>query len=312
MSKIDDARQILQDLNLPRAQQNDRTALCFLALTDVLENTEWKDAKNPLVGITPMMEFADRNYERKYAPNSRETFRRFSMHQLVQAGIALYNPDDINRPVNSPKAVYQISEEALKVVRAFGQIDYQEKMNNFLLKRPSLAEVFRKRRKLAEVSISLHEDLKVQLSPGSHSELIRLIIEVMMPQFIPGSDVLYIGDTGDKWGYFNAQLSKQIGLEFDHHGKMPDVILYHKNKGWLVLVESVTTHGPVDGTRYLELAEMFRESSFPLVYISAFMDKRTYCRYASEIAWETEVWISEEPTHMIHLNGSKFIGPYSS
>jgi adenine-specific DNA-methyltransferase len=42
------------------------------------------------------------------------------MHQFVEAGIALYNPDEPDRPVNSPLANYQISEEAFEVVRTFG------------------------------------------------------------------------------------------------------------------------------------------------------------------------------------------------
>ncbi|MFS2517149.1 MULTISPECIES: BsuBI/PstI family type II restriction endonuclease [Parabacteroides] len=29
----------------------------------------------------------------------------------------------------------------------------------------------------------------------------------------------------------------------------------------------------------------------------------------ADIAWETEVWIAENPGHMIHFNGDRFIGP---
>ena len=94
-----------------RAQQNERSALCLLALLNLTKGKSWADAENPLVGITPMMEFARDNYGKQYAPNTRETFRRQTMHQLVAAGIALYNPDDPARAVNSPKAVYQIEPD---------------------------------------------------------------------------------------------------------------------------------------------------------------------------------------------------------
>ena len=33
-------------------------------------------------------------------------------------------------------------------------------------------------------------------------------------------------------------------------------------------------------------------------------------RFHSAIAWETEVWIADEPDHMIHYNGERFLGPY--
>lgn len=107
-NKIADALQVLENLGMPRAQQNERSALCLLALLHLKKGKPWSGAKNPLVGITPMMEFARDHYDKRYAPNTRETFRRQTIHQLVAAGIALYNPDDPARPVNSSKAVYQI------------------------------------------------------------------------------------------------------------------------------------------------------------------------------------------------------------
>jgi hypothetical protein len=107
-NRIKDAIIILAALGLPRAQQNERSALCLLALLDLGPRKRWANAKNPLIGITPIMEWAKGNYGISYAPNTRETFRRHSMHQFVSAGIALYNPDKLNRPVNSPHAVYQI------------------------------------------------------------------------------------------------------------------------------------------------------------------------------------------------------------
>ena len=115
--KIKDALQILIDLGVPKGQQNERTALCLLALTDIKEDSKWVDAQNPLIGITPMMEFAKAAYNKEYAPNTRETFRRFSMHQLVEAGIALYNPDKTDRPVNSPQTVYQLTPLVLHIVK---------------------------------------------------------------------------------------------------------------------------------------------------------------------------------------------------
>ncbi|WP_253677370.1 BsuBI/PstI family type II restriction endonuclease [Treponema sp. OMZ 788] len=91
---------------------------------------------------------------------------------------------------------------------------------------------------------------------------------------------------------------------------MPDVILYVENKNWLVLIESATSHGPVDSKRFIELKELFSSvNSYP-VFISAFPDKKTFIKFAHNIAWETEVWIAENPDHMIHFNGDKFLGPY--
>jgi hypothetical protein len=100
---IDEAHQILISLGLPRAQHNERSALCLLALLNLTPKMKWAQAENPLVGITPIMDWSGKYYDKAYAPNSRETFRRYTMHQFVDAGIALYNPDKPDRPINSPK-----------------------------------------------------------------------------------------------------------------------------------------------------------------------------------------------------------------
>jgi type II restriction enzyme len=98
--------------------------------------------------------------------------------------------------------------------------------------------------------------------------------------------------------------------DIDSHGKMPDVVLHYPERGWLLLVESVTSHGPVDGKRHEELSRLFAKSQAGLVFVTAFPDKATYKKYAGDIAWETEVWIADAPEHMIHFNGSRFLGPY--
>jgi hypothetical protein len=259
-----------------------------------------------------MMDFAREYYGKDYAPNTRETFRRFSMHQMVQAGIALYNPDMPDRPTNSPKAVYQISPAALDVIKAYGSRDWTGKLSAFKSMASTLTAQYAKERLMDMVKVKIRKDLQVSLSPGKHNELIRAIIEDMAPRFIPGSTLVYIGDTGEKWGFFDDALSARLGFSVEVHGKMPDVILWQEEKNWLVLVESVTSHGPVDSKRYIELSELFASVHADKVFISAFPDKRTFARFAPDVAWETEVWVADNPTHMVHFNGDKFIGPYKT
>ena len=310
--RIVEAIDILGQFGLPRAQINERTAYCLLALLNITPDKAWGEAGSPLVGITPMMDFAREYYGKDYAPNTRETFRRFSMHQMVQAGIALYNPDMPDRPTNSPKAVYQISPAALDVIKAYGSRDWTGKLAAFKSMASTLTAQYAKERLMDMVKVKIRKDLQVSLSPGKHNELIRAIIEDMAPRFIPGSTLVYIGDTGEKWGFFDDALSARLGFSVEVHGKMPDVILWQEEKNWLVLVESVTSHGPVDSKRYIELSELFSSVHADKVFISAFPDKRTFARFVSDVAWETEVWVSDNPTHMVHFNGDKFIGPYKT
>jgi hypothetical protein len=47
------------------------------------------------------------------------------------------------------------------------------------------------------------------------------------------------------------------------------------------------------------------------VYVSAFPNRKVFLKYIEAIAWETEVWIADAPSHMIHFNGARFLGPYT-
>ena len=174
----------------------------------------------------------------------------------------------------------------------------------------TLAAQYAKERQMDMVQVKVRSGSQVTLSPGKHNELMRAIIEEMAPRFLPGATLVYIGDTGEKWVFFDKELAAQIGLSVEEHGKMPDVVLWLSDKKWLVLVESVTSHGPVDSKRRIELAELFASAKGVNVYISAFPDKRPFARFAPDVAWETETWVADNPTHMVHFNGDKFLGPY--
>ncbi len=308
---IDDALQILTALDFPRAQRNERSALCLLAITDMTPGKSWQQAGNPLVGITPMMEFAKDHYGKLYAPNTRETFRRQSMHQFVDAALALYNPDNPLRPVNSPKAVYQISPEALTLVKTFGTLNWQRQLDVYSAERETLAARYAMKREQNMIPVQIAPGREIKISPGDHSLLIKTIVEDFAPRFAPGSTLIYAGDTGDKLGYFDEEGLARLGVRVDNHGKMPDVVLFYPSRGWLLLVESVTSHGPVDGKRHGELTRLFKGSSAGLVYVTAFPNRSVMGRYIAEIAWETEVWCADAPSHLIHFNGVRFLGPYA-
>lgn len=287
-------------------------ALCLLALLNLSPIKPWAQAENPLIGITPIMDWAREHYKKDYAPNTRETVRRQTMHQFVAAGIALYNPDKPDRPVNSPKVVYQIEPTALALLRTFATPAWHDKLTAYLAECETLVSQYAGERKQNRIPVRIAPGKEITLSPGEHSELIRNIIEDFGPRFVPGGVLIYAGDTGDKWGYFDAALLAGLGVDIDSHGKMPDVMLYYPERNWLLLVESVTSHGPVDSKRHSELARLCSDSKAGLVYVTAFPNRQLLGRYLGEIAWETEVWVADAPSHLIHFNGERFLGPYNA
>lgn len=307
---LEDAIKIIADLGLPSQQQNERSALTLLALLNLSPGKSWSQAESPLMGITPIMNWARDHYNKDYAPNTRETVRRQTMHQFCDAGIALYNPDKPDRPVNSPKAAYQIEPHVLSLLRTYGTVSWPSNLERYLADRTSLVERYAKEREQQRIPVRIADDKEITLSPGIHSELIRDIIEDFAERFAPNSILIYAGDTEKKWGYFDKERLKSLNINIGSHGKMPDVVLHYTEKNWLLLVESVTSHGPVDGKRYEELSNLFSESTAGLVYVTAFPNRAIMGRYIGEIAWETEVWVADAPSHLIHFNGVRFLGPY--
>ena len=308
--KIEEALAILKAFGMPRAQQNERSALTLLALLELKPSESWDRLRRPLMGITPIMDYTREHYGKEYAPNTRESIRRQTMHQFVEAGIAVYNPDDPARPVNSPNACYQVSEEAAAVMRAFATGGWDEALDSWMAERKTLTAKWARDREMQMVPVTVAPGREIALTPGAHSELIKEIITSFAPRFARGAEVIYVGDTGAKEGYFEEKRLAALGVTVDRHGKMPDVVLYFEEKQWLLLIESVTSHGPVDSKRHNELAKLFAGATPGLVYVTAFPDRGVMGKYLADISWETEVWCADAPTHLIHFDGERFLGPY--
>ncbi len=308
--KIDEALGILKDLGLPREQQNERSALTLLSLLDLKPETSWADAKEPLMGITPMMEFFGANYGKRYAPNTRETVRRQTIHQFLDAGVVNINPDNPERPTNSPYAVYQIELGLLKLLRTYGTHGWDAGLRTYLASVETLKTRYAQERQLKRIPIQIAEGELITLSPGGQNILVEKIIKEFCELFTSGGKLVYVGDTDEKFAYFDRPLLKSLGIAIEEHGKMPDVIVYVERKNWLVLIEAVTSHGPVNPKRHGELKALFKGCKAGLVFVTAFLDRQAMVKYLGEISWETEVWVADAPTHLIHFNGERFLGPY--
>lgn len=256
-----------------------------------------------------IMRFITEHYNKQYAENSRETFRRQTLHQFVQAGIVIHNPENHELSTNSKDNHYRLSPEALRVIKSFNSKNWNREVKNFKKNVGLLREKYDKMRELRKIPVKLIDGTELRFSPGKHNEVQIAIIKEFAPRFAPGSNLLYVGDTAKKDLYLNKKGLKNLGIPIDEHSKLPDVLLYDKKKNWLFLIEAVTSHGPVSPKRIIELEKMLRNCNAGKIYVSVFPDFREFKKHTSDIAWETEVWLSNLPDHMIHFNGDKFIGP---
>lgn len=310
MTKVEEAQDILKTLGLPSNQQNEISALTLLALCGIGADMSWEKANRRRVTISKgIMLFADKEYGKQYAPNTRETFRRQVLHQFVQARIADYNPFEPDLPTNSPNAHYAVSEAALTAIQTYGTDKWSNKAKEFIDKQGSLRTAYQRKRTRRLVPIQLANGKILKLSPGTHNELQAAIIGEFTPRFAPGAILMYLGDSANKNLYINESIFTKLGISITEHDKLPDIVLYDEERQWLFLIEAVTSHGPMTPKRIVELEEMIRNCTCGPIFVSAFPDFKEFRKHLRDIAWETEVWFADIPDHLIHFNGDKFLGP---
>ena len=304
MDKIDEARVLLKMLGMPKTQQADICCYVLLAMAGIKPDTLWKDAGNEWIRIHDIIQFANTYYGSTYAENSRETFRKQALHHFRNAALV----EDNGKATNSPNYRYRLTEETLQMVRTFQTSEWQKSVSRFLEYHEKLVDMYASKKKMTMMPVRIN-GADFQFSIGRHNELQKAIIEEFAPRFAPNSECLYVGDTIEKDLVKNVDKLKELGFEITLHDKMPDVVLYREDKDWIYFVESVTSVGPMDAKRILEITEMTKNVVAGKIFVTAFLDFKTYKRFSETLAWETEVWIAEMPEHMIHLNGDKFLGP---
>jgi len=308
--RLNEAMEILGAIGFGPRQRNEIAAYTLLALLDLSPDQPWSKAAAPLRGITPIIEFIGKTYGVRYAPNTRETIRDEAVKHFVESGMLVRNPDDPSRPTNSGNTVYQIEGRAIDLLRSFGSRQWPTLLERYLASRSAIRRELQRGRQLARVEVRFPSGKSITLSPGGQNPLIKTIIEEFCPRFVPGGTVVYIGDAENKFVHLEAKYLQGLGIVVPAPAKMPDVVVHDARRGWLLLIEAVTSAGPVDGKRRRELARLFAGNKAGLVFVTAFEGRDAMRRFLTQISWETEVWVAEDPDHLIHFNGERFLGPY--
>lgn len=317
--KLEQAKTLLTALGLPKKQCNDRSAWVILALANIRPSDRWHSATAPLLRTVNIMEFIRSRYGMDYKPNSRETIRRGTLHQFEQARIVDRNRDDLTRATNSMDNNYSLNEPILNILAEYPDGDWLEKVQEYKDSVPELTAQYERALDMHKIPIKLPNGKTVKLSPGKHNQLHADIVDNFCSRFLgDGGLLLYMGDTassrkeGGKLMHLEAEYLESLGIPPMSHDKLPDVVAYDEDRKWLFLIEAVTSHGPVSPKRWIELEEAFKGCTVGLVYVTAFPDRAEFRKNAANIAWETEVWIADNPDHMIHFNGDRFLGPHES
>ena len=285
--------------------------MAFLAVVGVTHSADWSAAgthPGPPLTTRQIIEFINLHLEEKISRGSYDDIRRKHLKPAVLAGIVIQSAGLPSAAANDPRRGYGINPEYAPVIRAFGQKGWAVQANKFMESRPALSDQLAKSA-VAATPLILPDGKELKLGPGQHNVLQRAIIEQFRPRFAPDTLVLYLGDGDDRSLVADHPKLEEIGIHLDSAGSLPDIILLDENRRWLFLIEAVHSFGPISPTRMTTLNTLVAKCTLPRVFVTAFLDRNSFRKFAPEIAWDTEVWIAQEPDHMIHFNGDRFFGP---
>jgi BsuBI/PstI restriction endonuclease domain/BsuBI/PstI restriction endonuclease HTH domain len=309
---INEALEILESVGIPMDKTEralERMAVCFLAVAGVTK--DWKKAQeNTNLKSRAIITYVNANFEEKISSGSYDDIRRKDLKLLVLADILENSGVNKGSATNDPTRGYVLQTNFKKLIITFNTDSWKKSLKAFNKNKPSLADILARKRNIEKIPVKLPNGKPLELSLGEHNILQKEIIEQFLPRF--GSDciVLYIGDTSNKSLHIDTEELKKLNFFELSHDELPDIIAFSKKNNWLYLIEAVHSSGPMSETRVLELKKMLKKCKAELIFVTSFLKRTDFRKWMLDVAWETEVWIADNPDHLVHFNGHKFLGAY--
>lgn len=305
---------ILKDVGIPLNDTDrklERIAKACMAVGQIKHSfTEAVSTENGnFLRTRDIIKFERDNYREKISDASYDDIRRQDLKLLVEAGIVLNSSSKEEQATNDPSRGYALSPAFVELLHQYRTPNWGKALNTYIQKNISLKEELERRRELIKVPVTLPDGKTIALSFGEHNDLQKAIIENFLPLYGFGAEVLYVGDTKNKFLHIEKETLDALNFFPLEHEELPDVVAYSKEKNLLYLIEAYHSTGEWNEVRVRRVKRKLEESGCTanIVFFTAFENKNVFKQKAKDIAWETEVWIADSPEHLIHFNGYKFL-----
>jgi len=290
----------------------ERMAIVFLATADIKSISDFKSIKDLNSGYSlktrDIINYVNLNFGENISSGSYDDIRRKDLKLLIVAEVVLRSSP--NSATNDSTRGYCVNPLYAELIRSYRSKNWEKIVAKKLQGVKPLNEKLKRQREIQRVKVTLPSGGKIEFSTGEHNDLQKAIIEDFLPRYGFGAEVLYVGDTSDKYLHLEKEKLEELNFFEISHEELPDVIAYSKQKNWIYLIEAVHSSGPISEIRLLQLERLTKNCKADIVYVTAFLNRPKFRQFMVEIAWETEIWIADNPDHMIHFNGDKFLGPY--
>lgn len=301
---IREIKTILEKLNFPKRFVSEQTAVCIMALTDKIERKGLLPGHKSLsegARIHDILNFARDKLGKQVAENTREAYRKTSLAPLMNYGLVVRH----QLSTNDPNTYYRLHPNFEPLFSEKNTEKRQRLITELRIKSTKLKKLpTRKVSQLSDVNVQINNEKTFSLSPGTHNILEKAIVEVFSHAFLNKPQVMYLGDTAPRKGYQNRVLMRRLNLPIDIAESLPDVILFSEHEKHLVIVEAVTSNGPINSIRLEQLQKFTKEPSklgYKISYVTAFPSRAVFRRFVEDIAWESSVWIENEPNNIVYF-----------
>lgn len=319
--KMNEMEDILLELEMPKKLSNLRSILTLLAVGKIREKSKWRTAKEDYSRTHDMIVFMNENYPNKggtdekrggYSENSRETVRKDTVQPFCE--LAILESNEV--VTNSGNTAYRFTKEFAKLLRSYGTEEWSDNLAYYKKTHQAYAEKYNQK-KMVDKGLSVKfKGETFSLVRNPHNKLQKEFLDMWVPVFASGARLLYIGDTKKKELIIDRDLLSQLHVEVLENAKLPDIILYDETEEhkWLLFVEAYTSTGEITIERKSKILEYCQNvpDDVEIIFITAFQSMKKCREKLFTIAWDTEIWIADEPTHMIHKNGNKFMNGHKN
>lgn len=293
-------------------RRKEKMACACLAVAGI--KTSFKEARSMMNGVflrtRDVIAFENENFGEKIAMGSYDDIRRKDLKPLTDLGYVVNSADFDMSATNNPTRGYALSAPFCKLIQSYGTKSWSKTLALFTETQRKLREELERKRAAEKVPVTLPSGVNLEFSAGEHNILQKRIIEDFLPEFGMGAQVLYVGDTSNKYLFRDEEALKAINSFTLEHDELPDIVAYSQEKNLLFLIEAVHSSGPMSESRIAALKSLLKDCPAKIAFFTAFLDMKEFRKWLTQIAWETEVWIADIPHHLVHFNGCKFLEIY--
>lgn len=310
---VDIMLQVGIDARVLTPRQAEKCAFALLALADVAPEGSLKDAKDITawhLGTREVIFWAQKHYGETRKDSGYDYVLRNDLKPFLRNGYAQNTGTLAKSSYNDSTRGYGLSEEFAVLIRKYGTDLWDGAIADFMANRLVLKDLSQDDGELIVQSVGYGGDkVEVHLLPGGHNSLIKQSVEEFLPRFGHDARLLYLGDADIRDKFIDRDTLAELSIDFED--LLPDVVAISKQNGWLFIIEAVHARGPVSHDKHQRFEQLLQSYPGGVVYVTTFRSREKFRRNINEIAWETEVWIADEPDHLVHFNGDKFLGPHS-